>query len=238
MKTLKRLSLSISIAALFFGSAYAQTNTLTQTALTAFVPAGMQALALGAVTGISVTPPTLLYVEREAMLVLSINGTAVSVARGQNGTKAVPHASNSMVLAGRPDWFYNYQPTGACTTAATYVTPWVDIADSTQWLCSTISLQWMVGYQNSATTAQANTVVASVNGLITPTGPLFHVTGTNAITGYNIPVGFAFGTFTIIPDGAFTTTTATNIAVASTAVVGRRMLVSYDAATGKFYPSY
>jgi hypothetical protein len=80
--------------------------------------------------------------------------------------------------------------------------------------------------------------VASAAGLVTPSGPLFHITGTAAITGFNIPVGFTGGSFTVIPDGAFTTTTANNIAIASTAVVSKPLTFTFDAGTAKFYPSY
>jgi hypothetical protein len=53
-----------------------------------------------------------------------------------------------------------------------------------------------------------------------------------------MPVGFAGGSFTIIPDGAFTWTTAGNIAIAGTAVVGVPITFTYDSYLGKFYPAY
>jgi hypothetical protein len=67
---------------------------------------------------------------------------------------------------------------------------------------------------------------------------MFHVTGTAAVTGFTIPVGFMGGSFTIIPDGAFTWTTAGNIGLAGTAVVSRTLTFTWEVNAGKFYPSY
>lgn len=77
--------------------------------------------------------------------------------------------------------------------------------------------------------------VASAN-TITPTGALFHVTGTTLIKTINVPYTGFTGTITIIPDGAFTTDTSGNIATASTAVAGQVMTMTYDGT--KWYPSY
>jgi hypothetical protein len=46
------------------------------------------------------------------------------------------------------------------------------------------------------------------------------------------------GSITLIPTGAFTWTTAGNIAVAGTAVVNRALTMVYDSGTAKWYPSY
>ena len=81
----------------------------------------------------------------------------------------------------------------------------------------------------------AGAVVVSA-GTITPTGMVFHVSGANQITTINLPyVGFT-GNITIIPDGAFSTNVAGNIAVATNAVVSRAIIFTYDGT--KWYPSY
>lgn len=43
---------------------------------------------------------------------------------------------------------------------------------------------------------------------------------------------------TLIPDGAFTTTTAGNINIASTAVSGRALVMTWDNSSGRWSPSY
>ena len=73
---------------------------------------------------------------------------------------------------------------------------------------------------------------------ITPTGELFHVTGTTAIATINVPYAGFNGSITIIPDGIFTWTTAGNIALAGTAVVSKALRMTYDATTSKWYPDY
>lgn len=74
---------------------------------------------------------------------------------------------------------------------------------------------------------------------IAPTGPYFHVTGVTDVVTITAPAECTAGCeITIIPDGVFATTTAGNIALASTAVVNKALRMVYDAATVKWYPSY
>lgn len=187
-------------------------------------------------------PQTVLYVDGEAMGVLTVNSTtkAVTVLRGQYGTKVFAHASGAMVLVGQTSQFQAIDPPvgAACTAASTVATPWVNVNNGNQWLCSSVTGTWVPGWGNGNAVVQPTAAVASAAGLITPSGPLFHITGTAAITGFNIPVGFSKGDFCVIPDGVFTTTTANNIAIASTAVVSKVDCWTYDQNTAKFYPSY
>lgn len=73
---------------------------------------------------------------------------------------------------------------------------------------------------------------------ITATGKVFRVTGTAEINTINRPVGFAVGTITIIPTGAFTLGTSGNIAVASTAVPNKPLHLTWSSGANKWYPSY
>jgi len=74
---------------------------------------------------------------------------------------------------------------------------------------------------------------------IAPITSIVFVSGTAAIAAISIPVWMdGGGQITLIPTGAFTTTTAGNIAIASTAVVGRALIMTYDKATLKWYPIY
>lgn len=254
MKTLNRISLLLAFVAalLMGGAAFGQTNTLTQTSLSSAALASDKVVYVASATNI--TAPSLqgsvsgaagsqLYVvapgnqRGELMIVTAVNGTAISVRRNSGGI-ASAFPSGSMVLVGPGNQLYSYDPTGGCTAANTFVTPWVNTVSGNQWLCSTVTNSWVPGWNNDAALDVPTAAVASAAGLITPSGPLFHVTGTAAITGFNIPLGFAFGSFTVIPDGAFTTTNANNIAIASTAVVSRPITFQYDPNTAKFYPSY
>jgi len=163
--------------------------------------------------------------------------------RGYNGTVATGHVSGAMVLIGPPEAFVTTDLSGSCTngTGSFRFTPVVNIRNGNQWLCSTVTGKVIPGFGNIADPSQVSTAVASAAGLVTPSGPLFHITGALAITGFNIPVGFdpkVGGMICAIPDAAFTTTAANNIALASTGVISKTLCWTYDGNTAKFYPSY
>lgn len=239
---MKKLTVLLSLfAALALASpAFGQAN-LTQTTLSAAVAnTSTTTVVVASATGVTANS-TLIFVDLEAMFVNTVNGTTLGVTRGYNGTVVGSHISGSRVLLGPPQQFYASDPSGGCTAANTLVTPYLNIKNGNQWLCSTVLNKWVPGWGNSSQQPQPTAAVASAAGLVTPSGPLFHITGALAITGFTIPLGFPVKggqTFCVIPDGTFTTTTANNIALASTAVVNKTLCFTYDTANAKFTPSY
>lgn len=89
-----------------------------------------------------------------------------------------------------------------------------------------------------ATGQEDPNVMASPAGVITPTYRVTRVSGTNAITGITVPFDGFSGVISFIPTGIFTWTTATNIGLAGTAVVGKKLDFYYSPYAGKWYPSY
>ena len=89
-----------------------------------------------------------------------------------------------------------------------------------------------------ATSTAAPTIASATT--IAPTKAITFISGTTAIVTITAPspISTSGGTITFIPTGIFTTTTAGNIALASTAVVGRALTMTYDVTTTKWYPSY
>jgi hypothetical protein len=89
-----------------------------------------------------------------------------------------------------------------------------------------------------ANTAVAGTIASAAT--VAPTAPVTIISGTAAIVTITAPapISATGGTITFIPTGAFTWTTAGNIAVAGTAVVSRALTLTFDATTTKWYPSY
>ncbi len=81
------------------------------------------------------------------------------------------------------------------------------------------------------------TAIASAT-TIAPVAGITHITGTTAIATITVPANFGTGQIVLIPDGIFTTTTAGNIALASTAVVSKALIMTYDSTAAKWYPSY
>jgi hypothetical protein len=89
-----------------------------------------------------------------------------------------------------------------------------------------------------ATPAAASTIASGTT--ISPTKPITFISGTTPIATITAPnpISAGGGQITLIPTGAFTTTTAGNIALASTAVVSKALIMTYDTTTAKWYPSY
>ena len=222
---------TILIASLLMGSAFGQLNTLVQTSLSAAITQNQTVFSVGSATGIvaptNAVAGSALYVVDvgqvlgELMNVQSISGTSLTVSR--TGSRAKPHLSGAMVLvATAPNWFQTKDPSGSCVTASTYVTPYLNINTGAQWLCSAKTLAWIPSWGNplSAIQGQVNdaSATASVGGTTAISGPVTHISGTNAITAFGMPIGWQGNAFCIIPDAAYTTTTG-GTTVASTRVM-------------------
>ena len=95
-----------------------------------------------------------------------------------------------------------------------------------------------VNYGVQATSAAAPTIASATT--IAPTKAITFISGVTPIVTITAPspISLGGGTITLIPTGIFTTTIAGNIALASTAVVGRALTMTYDVTTTKWYPSY
>jgi len=223
-------------------------------------------VCLASVTGISApilpgTPVSVIYVDREAMGVWTVNTSSgcLTVSRGYLGTQASPHISGTMVLvapqyqttigAGAnpvPNGFFQQDPAygSTCTAGATPTTPWVNVLTGAQWVCSAQTGTWAPSWQNPLaappTWIQTGTV-ASAAGAITPSGPYFNISGTSAITGFNIPLGFNTslgGCFTANPTGIWTWTAAGNIATAGTVTAATTPVTfCWNVASSKWIPS-
>ena len=97
------------------------------------------------------------------------------------------------------------------------------------------------GFTNAGvqgTAAVAPTIASGTT--IAPTKGITFISGAAAIATITAPspISAGGGQITLIPLGAFTTTTGGNIALASTAVVNRALIMTYDSGTAKWYPSY
>lgn len=209
------------------------------------------------------TPSSIIYVGREAMGIWSINLTSCNavVSRGYLGTNAAPHPSGDMVLYGPnyavtiaqggnpvPNGLFQQDPpvNGTCVPTATPTSPWVNVLTGSQWLCSSITNTWVPGFQNPWITdgAWQTATVPAAAGAVTPSGPLFVISGAGAITGFNIPLGCdatAVGgcSFTVISaaGATWTWTAAGNIMTAGTGTAGHLFTFIWSASLQKFVPS-
>ena len=93
-------------------------------------------------------------------------------------------------------------------------------------------------FVNMNTTGTSAPTIASAT-TIAPQNSIVFISGTTAVVTITVPSSMVGGgSITLIPTGIFTTTTAGNIALASTAVVSKALIMTYDATTNKWYPSY
>lgn len=224
-------------------------NLLTQTTLTANATVNANVINVASATGI--TAPVNNFAQKlyiidpnhtrgELVTVVSVSGTAVTISRLDEFKNS--HKSGAIVLIAPVDptlgGFYEYNPNGSPATNPNTYQPWVNVTTGEQWLFSSVTSQWVSGWNNPTSIKGPTAAVASAAGVILPSGPLFHVTGALAVTGFTIPVGFSGGSFTIIPDGNFTWTAAGNIGVLGTAVTSRALTFTWDSNAAKFFPSY
>lgn len=238
-------------------------TALTQTTLSGSINQNALVLTVASATGITAPVNNVrqtLYVinldqtKGEAMDVIAVSGTSISVARVTTGLYRQSFYTGAIVIIGPQPTsgpysggniigvgFQENDPVGDPSVSGSYpgapvYTPWINTTNGNQWLQG-INGQWVPGWNNPSTQKGVTAAVASAAGLVTPSGPLFHITGALAITGFTIPVGFAGGSFTVIPDGTFTWTAATNIALLGTAVVSKTITFTYDSNAGLFYPN-
>lgn len=246
MRTINKIAILGLLAAL---CSFAQVNSIVQTSLSSAITSSQTKFAVASATGINAPtasiPGSVLYVVDpgqilgEPMPVLAVSSTTVTVRR-TNG-RAAAHASGAMVLiATAPNWFYSIDPVGTCTATSVFASPWVNIENGRQWLCSSKTGTWVAGWGNNAGSPQvlSATATASVGGATAIAGPVVEISGTNAITSFTMSTGWNGQGFCVNPTGAFTTTATNNIAKASTAVASLALCFVYDAQAGKFAPSY
>lgn len=74
---------------------------------------------------------------------------------------------------------------------------------------------------------------------IQPQAPIVFISGTTTISTITVPPEFVGGgRITLIPTGLWSTNTSGNIALGTTGVVSKALIMTYDAGTAKWYPSY
>lgn len=88
-----------------------------------------------------------------------------------------------------------------------------------------------------ATLNSAPTIASAAT--VQPLAPITFISGTTTINTITVPAEFVGGgQITLIPTGLWSTGTSGNIAIATTGVVSRALILTYDAVTTKWYPSY
>lgn len=109
------------------------TVTLSTTTFNATVEPGDTKLIMGSTSGLA--PGVHLCVDRELIAIdrLTGLGNEVVVKRGQDGTAASRHATNTPVYIGRADQFYSTDPVGL-PPAVLPVSPYINVRAGRIWV--------------------------------------------------------------------------------------------------------
>ena len=179
----------------------------------------------------------------------AVGGSALGTTTGSTNT-CVGYLSGFLITTGSNNVILgNFQGNSAALDIRTATTGYVVLSNgngdvAAYWdgvngtFLGTITATSLTTSAFTAMSGGVNTI-ASASG-ITPTKEITYISGTAAIDTINSqpPLTGANGTIILIPTAAFTWTTAGNIAIAGTAVVGRALHMTFVSGNAKWYPSY
>jgi hypothetical protein len=150
---MKRILSALSLAALATGVSFAQTTLLTPTTLSAAMADNItQTLTVASATGFT-AGSTDVFVDRELMAVLAVNGNAITVQRGIGGTTAAPHLSGALAFVATPsNFFFGSYPSGSCTRSAQVVLPHIHVLSGIVFDC--LGGQWISGGATTGATTE------------------------------------------------------------------------------------
>lgn len=247
---MKKTITLLALAALCVGLSFGQT-TLTSTTLSAAQGINDKTVSLTSATGVTVPGAanqinTVIYLDHELERITGLvtgQTTVFTVQRGVSNTRQYGHASGVVVWLGSPTNNFlgnspiNAEVAGTCVSTAELTLPKIYTSSGHMYDCLGVAgaQQWVL--TSASEFPVFGSTVASPAGLLTPTGSAFKVSGVNAITGLNLPGGWAAGQcLQLIPTGIWSVTTATNVSLATTAVVGKTLFECWDGS--KWNPSY
>lgn len=250
MKTPLRLILTGLLLIAGGSPAFAQ-RVLSSTTLASALDSTSQFMTVTSATGFT-APGTgstfvVALIDRELVAVRSVNSTTIGIARGQQGITSA-HVSGAAVWVGSPVGnFGSNIPAGQCIRTQLVSVP-VIVAGvagggtdvGTIWDCLGLTTAGQYVQTNATGSSAAGTIGSTVSSAtsVTPTGQYFKMSGTvNPVSTIVLPAGAAPGFQLLIePTGAWVTDTAGNILIATTAVTGKLLTMTWNGA--KWVPSY
>jgi hypothetical protein len=147
----------------------------------------------------------------------------------------------STIPPGMAGYLYNEANTASTGNWSGYMyVPGYGASGAITWGTAGLTMggSYITGISLLGTSVVAPTIASATT--IAPTKSISFVSGVTPIVTITppAPISTTGGQITLIPTGIFTTTTAGNIALASTSIVSRALIMTYDATTTKWYPSY
>lgn len=143
MHTIRRAALIALLLLVGVSAAQAQT-LMNTTTLAANASETATVFSVTSATGFDVGD--YVWVDSEQALVTAVSGTAISVRRGQNGTRARAHDNTDRVYVGASDHFHTNDPDyGAdCTRGSgdAAFMPWINVRGGFFWTCRSETSTW------------------------------------------------------------------------------------------------
>lgn len=131
----------------------------TSTTLSAAITNAQTTMVVASATGFTVGNYAYLVGSNELVRIRVVNGTTITILRGQSGTFARAHPSAALVLTGVVNHFKQVDPdfNGICSIGnatpgldGTYE-PWVNVLNGNIWHCPTTSGAWAGTYRGNIT---------------------------------------------------------------------------------------
>jgi hypothetical protein len=135
-----RFALTLALVLAFAVSGFAQTTT-TSTTLSAAVNGTASLITVASATSF-VEGSTYAFVDDELMEVSAVSGTSITVMRGANGTRVMPHLTGSTVYVGPFNVYRASDPSGSCTSTNETYLPQINPATGGVWDCSAKANLW------------------------------------------------------------------------------------------------
>lgn len=101
---------------------------------------GPAATVITVTSGTGFTVNNFVWADSEQMLITAVSGTAITVRRGQNGTRTAAHDNTDRIYTGVADHFHPTDPDYGrdCTRGAGQAAymPWINVRAGTFWTCN------------------------------------------------------------------------------------------------------
>lgn len=185
---MKRFGLLVLFVLVGAVPTFAQTATTATNLTVALTDTSSRTVQLAAATGVEAGGR--LFVDQEAMDVVSVNSTTVQVTRGTHGTPAQQHAVSALVyVASRSQIasvFTGERKSVVCTSTSEAFLPQIDEAKGDIWFCNGgvwTAINWNRVSYNVGRTAVAGTA----NYTILPTDYLIGITTITAARTFTLP---------------------------------------------------
>jgi len=142
----RRVAALLGLLLILAVPAFAQTATTSTTLSTALTDTSGQFVTVASAT--NVEAGGMLFIDREAMDVVSVNSTTARVRRAASGTQAAPHPASSVVYvaakAQKASIFTPAKPAfGTCTRANEAFLPQIDTRTGDVWDCPVGDAVWV-----------------------------------------------------------------------------------------------